>query len=78
MTTQPVVPEAYGDCHLGKDRAFDSQARRCARTTQRYRTFPIWLLSQTKRNRRIAVTLALGHTNGALARHFKVSAGRIS
>jgi DNA-binding NarL/FixJ family response regulator len=40
--------------------------------------FPVWLQSQTKRNRRIAEALALGHTTGEVARQFKVSAGRVS
>ena len=40
--------------------------------------FPAWLKVQTKRNRRIAEALALGHTTGEVARRFKVSEGRIS
>ena len=40
--------------------------------------FPAWLNSQTKRNRRIAETLAVGSTTGEVARRFKLSPGRIS
>ncbi len=40
--------------------------------------FPRWLMTQTKRDRRIAETLALGHTTGEVSRRFKVSAGRVS
>ena len=40
--------------------------------------FPAWLKVLTKRNRRIAEALALGHGTGEVARRFKVSAGRIS
>jgi hypothetical protein len=40
--------------------------------------FPSWLNSQTKRNRRIAEALAVGSTTGDVARHFKLSSGRIS
>jgi DNA-directed RNA polymerase specialized sigma24 family protein len=40
--------------------------------------FPTWLQSQTKRNRRIATALALGHGTGEVARRFNVSAGRVS
>ena len=40
--------------------------------------FPAWLCLQTKRNRRIAEALAVGHTNGQVARRFKLSPARIS
>ncbi len=40
--------------------------------------FPAWLKALTKRNRRIAEALALGHGTDEVARRFKVSASRIS
>jgi hypothetical protein len=40
--------------------------------------FPAWLKVLTKRNRRIAEALALGHGTGDVARRFKVSPSRIS
>lgn len=40
--------------------------------------FPAWLRTQSRRNRRIAETLALGHSTTEVAKRFHVSAGRIS
>jgi hypothetical protein len=40
--------------------------------------FPAWLKSLTRRNRRIAEALSLGHTTGDVAKRFGVSPGRIS
>jgi hypothetical protein len=40
--------------------------------------FPAWLNTLSRRNRRIAQALAVGHNTGEIARRFKVSAGRIS
>ena len=40
--------------------------------------FPIWLESLPRRNRRIALALAIGHTTGQVAKRFHVSPGRIS
>ena len=40
--------------------------------------FPIWLESLPRRNRRIALALAIGHTTGQVAKRFRVSPGRIS
>jgi hypothetical protein len=40
--------------------------------------FPAWLGTLTKRNRRIAEALSLGHTTGSVAKRFNVSAGRVS
>ncbi len=40
--------------------------------------FPRWLRMQTPRNRQIAERLAMGHSTAAVARRYKVSAGRIS
>ena len=40
--------------------------------------FPAWLKSQTRRNRRIAEALSLGHATREVARRFKVSEGRVS
>ena len=40
--------------------------------------FPAWLATQGKRRRKIAETLALGHTTGEVAKRFAVSPGRIS
>ena len=40
--------------------------------------FPVWLKRLSRRNRRIAEALAVGHTTGDVARRFKVSPGRIS
>jgi len=40
--------------------------------------FPAWLKVLTKRNRRIAEALALGHGTGEVARHFRVSESRVS
>jgi len=40
--------------------------------------FPAWLRLQTKRNRRIAEALAVGHPTGEVARRFKLSPARIS
>ena len=40
--------------------------------------FPVWLERLSRRNRRIAEALAVGHTTSAVARRFRVSPGRIS
>ena len=40
--------------------------------------FPNWLTLLSKRNRRIAQTLALGNSTGQVAKRFKLSPGRIS
>jgi hypothetical protein len=40
--------------------------------------FPAWLGTLSRRNRRIAETLALGHRTQHVARKFKVSEGRVS
>jgi len=40
--------------------------------------FPAWLRGLTKRNRRIAEALALGHATSEVARRFRVSPSRIS
>jgi DNA-binding NarL/FixJ family response regulator len=40
--------------------------------------FPAWLDRLTPRHRRIAQTLALGHSTGEVARQFGISAGRVS
>ena len=40
--------------------------------------FPAWLERLSRRNRRIAEALAVGHTTSAVARRFRVSPGRIS
>lgn len=40
--------------------------------------FPAWLGSLTRRNRRIAQALSVGHTTGEVARRFRVSPGRVS
>ena len=40
--------------------------------------FPAWLRTQSRRNRRIAETLAIGHSTTQVAKRFHVSAGRIS
>ena len=40
--------------------------------------FPAWLERLSRRNRRIAEALAVGHTTSAEARRFRVSPGRIS
>ncbi len=40
--------------------------------------FPAWLRTQSRRNRRIAETLAIGHSTTQVAKRFHMSAGRIS
>jgi hypothetical protein len=40
--------------------------------------FPDWLASLSRRDRRIAQALSMGHTTGHVARKFKVSDGRVS
>lgn len=40
--------------------------------------FPTWLESLSRRNRRIALALVVGHTTGEVAKRFRVSPGRIS
>ncbi len=40
--------------------------------------FPNWLTRLSRRNRRIAEALALGHSTGQVAKRFKLSPGRIS
>jgi len=40
--------------------------------------FPAWLKSLTRRSRRIAEALSLGHCTGVVAKRFRVSAGRVS
>ena len=40
--------------------------------------FPAWLATLSRRDRRIAETLAMGHTTGDVARRFRLSPGRIS
>lgn len=40
--------------------------------------FDAWLASLSRRNRRIAETLAVGNRTGDVARKFKLSAGRVS
>lgn len=40
--------------------------------------FPAWLDRLAPRHRRIAQTLALGHSTGEVARQFGISAGRVS
>ncbi len=40
--------------------------------------FPAWLGSLSKRDRPIAETLALGHSTGQVAGHFRISPGRVS
>ena len=40
--------------------------------------FPAWLATHSRRNRRIAQALALGHTTLEVARRFKLTAARVS
>lgn len=40
--------------------------------------FPAWLASLPRRNRRIAVSLSLGHSTSEVAKRFRVSPGRVS
>ena len=40
--------------------------------------FPEWLSRLSKRDRRVAEALANGDTTGAIARRFRISAGRVS
>jgi hypothetical protein len=40
--------------------------------------FPAWLKTLHRRDRRIAETLALGHSTSQVAKRFEVSAGRVS
>ena len=40
--------------------------------------FPVWLAAQSRRSRRIAAALALGHTTADVAKRFRVSPGRVS
>ena len=40
--------------------------------------FPAWLDTLSRRNRRIAESLAVGHTTGEVAHRFRVSPGRVS
>jgi len=40
--------------------------------------FPAWLASLSRRNRRIAVSLSLGHSTSEVAKRFRVSPGRVS
>jgi hypothetical protein len=40
--------------------------------------FPAWLAVQTLRKRRVAETLAMGHSTRETAERFKISAGRVS
>lgn len=40
--------------------------------------FPEWLERQTRRNQRLAVALALGHSTAVVARCFAISSGRVS
>jgi hypothetical protein len=40
--------------------------------------FPAWLNTLSRRNRRIAQALAIGHSTSEIARRFKLSAGRVS
>ena len=40
--------------------------------------FPSWLARLSRRNRRIAESLALGNSTGAVARRFRISPGRVS
>ena len=40
--------------------------------------FPAWLRTHPRRERRIAETLAVGHSTTEVAKRFHVSAGRIS
>lgn len=40
--------------------------------------FPVWLERLSRRNRRIAEALSVGHTTSDVARRFRVSPGRIS
>ena len=40
--------------------------------------FPTWLATLSRRSRRIAETLALGHSTGEVAKRFKLSSPRIS
>ena len=40
--------------------------------------FPAWLAAQSRRTRRIAEALALGHTTADVAKRFRVTPGRVS
>jgi FixJ family two-component response regulator len=40
--------------------------------------FPAWLSRLSPRDRQVAEALALGHTNGDVARRFGVSSGRVA
>lgn len=40
--------------------------------------FPAWLARLSRRDRRIAESLALGNSTGAVARRFRISPGRVS